>query len=415
MKRQIVKSKTPFIMPHWGEEKHVRYRLEHLFAVKDKEFLRCIGQMLGPCIISGNKVKALHNGDQIFPAMLGAIKRAKKTISFETFVYWAGDIGQQFCQALCERAKAGVKIHIILDWWGTEKMDEIYIETMKEAGVEIEKYHPLRWYNFNRMNNRTHRKLLIVDGRIGFIGGVGIADEWQGNAESKDHWRDSHYQVEGPVVAQMQAAFNDNWINTHSKVLLGKNYFPELKPIAGGVRAQVIKSTRYSSENVRLMNLLSISSAVKNIRLQAAYFVPDGLTIETLVAARNRGVNIQIIVPGPNMDEKTVQRASRSLWDVLLDAGIKIYEYQPTMYHCKVLIVDNIWVSVGSTNFDDRSFRLNDEANLNIYDADFAAEQVKVFEKDKSNSKLMTRADFKKRSKIGKMIDKLAGILQRQL
>ena len=410
-----VKSKTALIMPHFGEEKHVRHKLEHRFAVKDEAFLRCMGHMLGPNIIPGNKIKTLQNGDQIFPAMLGAIKRAEKTISFETFVYWAGDIGQKFCNALSERSKAGVKVHIILDWWGTQRIDEKYIDSMKTTGIEIEKYHPLRWYNFNRMNNRTHRKLLIVDGKIGFIGGVGIADEWQGNAESKDHWRDSHYQVEGPVVAQMQAAFNDNWINTRSKVLLGNNYFPELKPIAKGIMAQVIRSARYSSENVRLMNLLAISSAVKNIRLQAAYFVPDELTIKTLVAAQKRGVNIEIIVPGPYMDSKTVQRASPSLWGSLLDAGVKIYEYQPTMYHCKVLIVDNLGVSVGSTNFDDRSFRLNDEANLNIYDADFAAEQIKFFEEDKSKSHLVTRADYRKMSKIRKMLDKLAGIFQRQM
>lgn len=402
-------------MPHWGEEKHVRYRLEHRFAVKDPEFLRSMEHMLGPGILSGNKIKALQNGDEIFPAMLRTIKKAKKTISLETFIYWAGDIGQKFCHALCERAQAGVKIHIILDWWGSGRIDNVYIETMKTAGIEIEKYHPLRWYNFNRMNNRTHRKLLIIDGKIGFIGGVGIADEWKGNAQDKDHWRDSHYWVEGPVVAEMQAAFNDNWINTRSKVLLGKDYFPELKPILGGVRAQIIKSMRYSSENVRLMNLLSISSAVKNIKLQAAYFVPDELTIQTLVAARNRGVDIEIIVPGPYMNKKLVQRASLSLWGILLDAGVKIYEYQPTMYHCKVLIVDDIWVSVGSTNFDDRSFRLNDEANLNVYDATFAAQQSKVFEDDKSKSLPMTRADFMERSKISKILDKLASVFQREM
>lgn len=411
----MIKSKTSLIVPDWGEEKHVLYRLEHKFAVKDPAFLRCMGYMLGPGILTGNKVKALQNGDQIFPAMLRAIKKSKKTISFETFIYWAGDIGKRFSQALSERSQAGVKVHIIIDWWGSDRVDERYVKNMKAAGVEIERYHPLRWYSLNRMNNRTHRKLLIIDGKVGFIGGVGIADEWQGSAESKEHWRDSHYQVEGPVVAQMQAAFNDNWINTHSKVLLGNNYFPKLKSLAGGVRAQIIKSSLYASENVRLMNLLSISSAVKNIRLQAAYFVPDRLAIETLIAARNRGVNIEIIVPGPYMDEKILQKASRSLWGILLDAGIKIYEYQPTMYHCKVLIVDDVWVSVGSTNFDDRSFRLNDEANLNIYDENFAIEQIKAFENDKNNSRLMTKADFKKRSKISKIFDKLAGIFQREL
>src|SRR4030095_1576557 len=270
-----------------------------------------------------------------------------------------------------------------------------YLEDLIAAGVEVERYHPVHWYTLTRINNRTHRKLLVVDGKIGFTGGVGIADLWQGRAESKDHWRDSHYQIEGPAVAQMQAAFTDNWIKTRAKVLFGPEYFPELKP-AGETLAQAFKSSRgEGSESVRLMYLLSIASATNNIRLQAAYFVPDDLAIETFVSARKRGVKIEIIVPGPEIDAQIVRRASRSLWGALLDAGVQIYEYQPTMYHCKVMIVDDIWVSVGSTNFDDRSFRLNDEANLNIYDAAFAAEQVQGFEEDKRKSRLMTRGEFK--------------------
>jgi cardiolipin synthase len=289
------------------------------------------------------------------------------------------------------------------------------LEDLKAAGVEVELYHPLHWYNLTRINNRTHRKLLVVDGRIGFTGGVGIADQWLGQAESKDHWRDSHYQIEGPAVAQMQAAFIDNWIKARAQVLLGQDYFPELTP-TGDSLAQVFKSSLGGgSESVRLMYLLSIASATRSICLQAAYFVPDELAIETLVSARKRGVKIEIIVPGPVMDARLVQRASRSLWGALLDAGVDIYEYQPTMYHCKVLIVDDAWVSVGSTNFDDRSFRLNDEANLNVYDATFAGEQGKAFERDKGESRLMTRAEFKNRSAIGKLFDSLAGIFRRQL
>jgi cardiolipin synthase len=396
-------------------EKQIRYELSHRFAVEDPQFLRCMGQLLGPGILPGNRLKALQNGDQIFPAMLNAIRSARETITFETYIYWSGDIGSKFSEALCERSRAGVKVHVLLDWVGTGKIEGKYLEDLKAAGVEVERYHPLRWYTLTRMNNRTHRKLLVVDGKIGFTGGVGIADLWLGNADSKTHWRDSHYQIEGPAVAQMQAAFTDNWIKTRAKVLFGHEYFPELKPV-GSSWAQVFKSSRgEGSESVRLMYLLSIASATKSIRLQAAYFVPDDLAIETFVSARKRGVKIEIIVPGPITDAQFVQSASRSLWAELLDAGAAIYEYQPTMYHCKVIIVDDVWVSVGSTNFDDRSFRLNDEANLNIYDAAFAAEQVKVFEEDKAKSRLMTRAEFKSRSRIGKMWDEIAGTLRRQL
>lgn len=396
-------------------EKQIRYELSHRFAVSDPQFVRTMGQLLGPAIVGGNRIKALQNGDEIFPAMLEAIRKARETITFETYIYWSGDVGRKFSDALCERARTGVKVHVLLDWMGSGKIETKYLDDLKSAGAEVERYHPLRWYNITRINNRTHRKLLVVDGKIGFTGGVGIADLWQGNADSKDHWRDSHYQVEGPAVAQMQAAFTDNWIKTRAKVLFGPEYFPELKPL-GTSLAQVFKGSRSEgSESIRLMYLLSIASATQSIRLQAAYFVPDDLAIETFVSARKRGVKIEIIVPGPNTDAHLVQSASRSLWGALLDAGVQIYEYQPTMYHCKVLIVDNVWVSVGSTNFDDRSFRLNDEANLNIYDLMFAAEQVKVFDADKSKSRLMNRTEFKNRSRLGKLWDEIAGTLRRQL
>lgn len=396
-------------------EKQIRYQLTHSFSVEDPQFLQSMGQLLGPGILPGNRITALQNGDQIFPAMLEAIRGARETITFETYIYWSGEIGRKFAAALSERARAGVKVHVMLDWVGSGKIEAKFLEELKVAGVEVELYHPLHWYNLARINNRTHRKLLVVDGRIGFTGGVGIADQWQGQAQSNDNWRDSHYQIEGPAVAQMQAAFTDNWIKTRSAVLLGSNYFPELKPVGNSLAQGFKSSVGEGSESVRLMYLLSIASATRSIRLQAAYFVPDELAIQTLVAARKRGVKIEIIVPGPVMDSRVVQSASRSLWGALLDAGVEIYEYQPTMYHCKVLIVDDVWVSVGSTNFDDRSFRLNDEANLNIYDAAFAAEQVKVFEEDKAKSRLMTRAELKNRSAVGKFFDEIAGTLRRQL
>ncbi len=396
-------------------EKQIRFELDHEFGVSDPQFLRTIGQLLGPGVVPGNKITALHNGEQIFPAMLGAIRGARETINFESYIYWSGDIGRKFSDALSERARAGVKVHVLLDAVGCGKLDEKYLDEMRSAGVEVERYHPIHWYTLARINNRTHRKLLVVDGRVGFTGGVGIADSWQGNAADKDHWRDSHYRLEGPAVGQMQAAFNDNWIKTRAKVLAGPAYFPELQP-AGDSLAQVFKSSSTDgSESVRLMYLLSIASAEKSIRLQAAYFVPDELAIESFISARKRGVKIEIIVPGPHVDSTIVASASRALWGPLLDAGVEIHEYQPSMYHCKVLIVDDVWVSVGSTNFDDRSFRLNDEANLNIHDAAFAAEQTKTFYEDIAKSRRMTRAEFKDRSAAGKLLDRMAATLRRQL
>src|SRR6185503_10383326 len=207
-------------------EKRIQRELEHRYAIDDPQFLRELGTLLGPPIVSGNRVVNFENGSEIFPAMLAAIQGAKKSINFETYIYWSGDIGRSFVDALSERARAGVAVHVLSDWLGSQKMEAQLVERLKSAGVEVERYHPLRWYHLARMNNRTHRKLLVVDGVVGFTGGVGIADNWEGHAESPEHWRDSHYRIEGPAVAQMQAAFMDNWIKTTGKVLQGDAYFP---------------------------------------------------------------------------------------------------------------------------------------------------------------------------------------------
>ena len=396
-----------------------RTRIEHeipsLYGVEDEQFTRTMGVLLGPSIVGGNRVTALQNGDEIFPAMLEAIRSAKETITFETYIYWSGKIGREFAEALAARARAGVKVHVLLDWLGSGKMDAELLEMMESAGVEVLKYHPVRWHSLDRVNNRTHRKLLVVDGRVGFTGGVGIADEWLGHAEDSLHWRDSHYRVTGPAVAQMQAAFMDNWIKTRSLVLHGAEYFPQIDT-SGPHLAQVFESSSDDgSESVRLMYLLSIASARHTIRLSASYFVPDSLAIASLVAAQERGVSVEIIVPGRHIDAGMVRRASRASWGPLLEAGVRIHEFQPTMYHCKVMIVDDRWASVGSTNFDNRSFKLNDEANLNVLDPEFAAEQVRAFEGDLARSKEITLAAWRARPWKEKLSERVASLLRSQL
>jgi cardiolipin synthase len=380
-----------------GPERKVETEIPHLYSVDDPQFLRSMGLMMGPAIVDGNKATELINGDAIFPAMLQAIKAAKKTVLFETYIYWSGEVGNQFADALAERARAGVKVHVLLDWVGSAKIDDEVIEKMKAAGVQVEKYHPLRWYNLGRINNRTHRKLLIVDGTVGFTGGVGIAPIWTGNAQDPDHWRDSHYRVEGPVVAQMQSVMLDNWSKTTGKVLHGAEYFPPPKPVGTESAQMFASSPNGGSESMLMMYMLAITAATRSIDLSSAYFVPDDLTRKALVEAVKRGVKVRIIMPGKHMDAETVRRASRGLWGELLEAGVQMYEYQPTMYHCKVMIVDGLMTSVGSTNFDVRSFRLNDEANLNIYDKAFAARQTRVFEADLTQSRRITHQAWKAR------------------
>lgn len=396
-------------------EKKVQQQLPRLYNTAHPQFERALGSLLGPGIVGGNAVTELLNGDQIFPPMLAAIKSAQKSVTFETYIYWSGDIGKQFADALSERARAGVPVHVLLDWVGSAKMEESYLAEMKEAGVQIEKFHKPHWYNLARLNNRTHRKLLVVDGQVGFTGGVGIAPAWTGNAQDPEHWRDSHYLVRGPAVAQMQATFLDNWLKVTGKVLHGEAYFPAIAP-AGGQKAQMFSSSPSSgSESMQLMYHLAITAAEHSIDLSVAYFVPDDLTRKLLMDALARGVRVRLVTPGEHTDTETVKAASRATWGELLQAGAEIYEYGPTMYHCKVMIVDQLLVSVGSTNFDNRSFRLNDEANLNVYDAAFAQRQTHVFEDDIRRSRRVTYEAWLERPWSEKLHEKMTGLLRSQL
>jgi cardiolipin synthase A/B len=396
-------------------EKRITSRVQHQYTVADAQFARAMGVLLGPALLQGNRVETLVNGDQIFGAMLKDIRAASKTITFETYIYWSGEIGKAFAEALAERARSGVKVHVLLDWVGSQKMDEESLVAMRKAGVEVERYHPVKWYTLSKLNNRTHRKLLVVDGKSGFTGGVGIADKWTGNAQDPEHWRDTHFRIEGPAVAQMQSTFMDNWTKVTGKVLHTADYFPAATP-AGSQLAQVFQSSiEGGAESMHLMYLLSIAAASKTIHLSMAYFAPDEVALETLVAALRRGVRIQILMPGPHTDAEIVQKASRAKWGELLKNGAEIHLYQPTMYHCKVLVVDGLWTSVGSTNFDNRSFRLNDEANLNIYDAGIAAQQIALFNEDLKKSRRVTLEEWEARPWREKLLEHAAALLNAQL
>jgi cardiolipin synthase len=396
-------------------EKKLERKVEHRYAVSDPQFEREMGVMLGPSITTGNLVEDLQNGDEIFPAMLEAIRGARRNINFETYIYWSGTVGQQFADALSERARAGVKVNLLIDWAGAIKMDDALLDEMEGAGVTLHKYRPLKWYNIGRLNNRTHRKLLIVDGELAFTGGVGIADNWSGHAQDPEHWRDLHFRVRGPAVAQFQAAFNDNWIKTTGVVLNGPEYFPPLAA-AGPMDAHMfIASPAGGSESMHLMYLMSIAAATQTIDLQAAYFVPDELIMKALIAARHRGVRVRVTLPGKHIDSTTVKLASKASWGELLKAGVEIHEYQPTMMHNKMLIVDKRMVSVGSTNFDVRSFRLNDEASLNVYDEAFAARMTEVYEADLAPTVRYTYETWQQRPLKEKLVEKFVLPLKSQL
>ena len=398
-----------------GGEKKIERHIERHFALDSPGFAHELGALLGPPFLSGNQVKLLRNGDEIFPAMLDAINAAKTSITFETYIYWSGDIGRAFAAALTARARSGVKVHVLLDWVGSAKMAPALIDGMKAAGVQVQQFHPPHWSRLGRLNNRTHRKLLVVDGQIAFTGGVGIAPQWTGNAQDPAHWRDSHFKVQGPVVAQMQSVFLDNWIKVTGEVLHGPAYFAPLAPVGNSLAQMFSSSPTGGSESMQLMYLLSITAATRSIDLSAAYFVPDTLAIQALTSAMQRGVKLRIVVPGGHIDSETVRSASRATWGPLLQAGATIAEYQPTMYHCKVMIVDGLLVSVGSTNFDNRSFRLNDEATLNVLDADFARQQTAVFEHDLGLARAISFAEWRDRPWREKAAERLASLVGSQL
>jgi cardiolipin synthase len=395
-------------------EKRLLYRPRRLYTSGDADFRRAMGILLGPPLVSGNRITTLVNGEQIYAAMLNAIRAAQVNITFETFVFRDG-VGADFVEELSNAARRGVTVHMLLDWLGSRTMNQSLLHAARAAGCELHVYHPPSWYHLGRLNNRTHRKLLIVDGRIGFTGGVGMGVEWKHGLKGLPPWRETHFKAEGPVVAQMQAVFIDNWIKATGRILHGAEYFPKLAN-CGEMDAQMFGSSPVGgSESMHLMVLLALTAAKTSIDIENAYFVPDKLTVEALCSAARRGVRVRIVVAGRHTDARIGRWAAQGLYGSLLEAGIQIFEYQPTMMHCKVLVIDGLWSSVGSANFDDRSFRLNDEANLNVFSEELAREQIALIDADIMKSRRMVLNKWRHR-KFGRRInERLALLLRSQL
>ncbi len=397
------------------EQRYLDRPVQHVFGVSDPQFPLTMEGILGARIDRGTSIQTLVNGDEIFPAMLGAIEGARQTIHFETYIYWDGEIAERFAEALSAKAREGVEVRIIIDAVGGAPMDERLIERMETAGATVVRFRPLRWYTLDRWNHRTHRKILVVDGIAGFTGGVGIGDEWTGDARNPDEWRDNHYRMQGPAVAGLQSAFAENWLEATSEVLKGERYFPEIDP-DGGVATQPMKtSARSGSESAHLAVLMALASAERHVRISMAYFVPNQLAIDQFLQLRERGVEVEIVLPGEHQDVTMVRHASRQAWGPLLEAGVRIHEYGPTMYHTKVLIVDEGFASIGSVNFDERSFRLNDEMNVNVYDPGFVRTQIDIFEADLALSREVTFAEWQARPLREKVLDRFWSLFESQL
>ncbi len=332
-----------------------------------------MGPLLGAEYTRGNTIKLYSNGDEFFPAMLAAIAGAQKSISLETYIWSSGRISDRFIAALIERAQHGVKVHVMVDGMGMLKFKQADQDRLLAGGVQYIVYGREHWWEVKpNINHRTHRKLLIIDGHLGFTGGMCIDDDWTGNATQVDHWREIQLQAEGPVVREMQSVFTTNWLQTTSRLLVGPDYFPAEIPPRTGARALCYKSgPGEDPENARISYLLGIASARKSIRIQHAYFVPDDLALGMLLDARKRGVEVDVIIPAHN-DSSFGRAASRSRWGKLLAAGVRFHQYEPAMYHCKMMIVDDLFLTIGSVNFDNRSFGINDEVAVNTLDAGVA-------------------------------------------
>ena len=360
--------------------------------VTSPAFAEALVRTCGTPWTTGNQISTLENGGVFYPVMLEAIQGARHSITFETFAFMSSTPAYYFSLALAERARAGVKVHMILDGIGSRNLGSTCENILRKAGVELHVYRPLNLLRPRYSNNRTHRKILVVDGKVGFIGGAGFADAWMGHAQSPERWRDTQYEIRGPAVAQLQRSFLDNWRELTGTELHGPAYFPEPPP-AGPLRAQVTTAApRDGQANVASSYLLAISAARKSLLIEHSYFSPNPTLLDALLDAARRGVRIELLVPGAHTDATLIRTLGRLTYPQLLDAGIRIWEYQPTMMHGKLIVVDNHLVIAGSANFDDRSFFINDENNLHVLSPAFAREQSAMFERDKAHSREITPA-----------------------
>jgi cardiolipin synthase len=379
--------------------KKTDYELPHGFTVSDPTFLP--SALPGPTMTSGNRLALLENGDAIFPAMLAAIASARKTVNFEAYIFWSGEVGTRFRDAFAERALHGVAVRVLLDAVGSSRgrLKASDVDLMRRAGCHVEFFHSTKPWTVWVFNHRNHRRVLVVDGTLGFTGGAGFADEWRGNADSPQHWRDTQVRVEGPAVRGLQRAFQENWSEVTGEALVGDEFFPAL-PAPGSSSVAVVPSSPLAAmSGAGRVYAISLAAAAKEIWIANSYFLPDDATSGLFVAAVKRGVDVRVIVPSDEQnDVPATKAAGRSSVGPLLDGGVKIYEYQPTMFHLKTMVVDGIFSTVGSANFDDRSFHLNEEINLFVYDTDFAGLMKERYERDLLRCRPYTHAMWKQRS-----------------
>ncbi len=366
-------------------------------------------------LVGGNRIELLLNGVQIFPAMLEAIDAATDSINLLTYIYWRGAVGGRFADALARAAERGVEVRVVLDAVGALKMDPALVERMEAAGCRVAWFNPVRWNALTRFNHRTHRKVLVVDGRVGFTGGVGIADEWDGDADAPEHWRDDHFRIEGPAVRHLQGSFAENWRQATGEVLTGERMFPRLAD-AGEVPMIVINSGPVgATSEIGLTCWLMFRNARQRINVATPYFVPDPDLELGLADAARRGIDVRLLVPNDHQDSRLVRYASQTWYRDLLEAGVRLYEYQPTLMHVKSVTVDGEWGIIGSPNFDTRSFEINFEVAVAVFDRDFTAELDRSFEQDLERARELSLDEVKRWSALRRARNWGARLFREQL
>jgi cardiolipin synthase len=373
-----------FMLTHRRLTPYLHLQLDELQPLKDG--LQALAGLTGGAVYEGNSVRVLQNG-ALFPAMLKDIEEASHAVHLETFVWTAGEVERRFVELLCSKAKQGVKIRLLIDALGGSRATASRLQELRDAGVELAQYCRPAWWNLRRFNHRTHRKLLILDGAVAYTFGHGIADQWLGDGEDADHWRDTGVRLEGPVACALQSVFMENWIEETHCVPAGEGCYPCLERHDGGVEAHVVSSASEEvGSSVALLYTVAIASARKEVIIQNPYFAPDDGFCELLAKMVKRGVAVHLMVPGKETDSPFVRLAGSYLYRTLLEAGVRVYEFEPTLPHQKIVIVDGVWSHIGSTNFDARSLALNEEVGVGILDEQVATELKDAFKADLKRS-----------------------------
>jgi cardiolipin synthase len=375
------------------------------------------GELLCARITRDNSVTVLTNGEQFYNAELDAIAAANTSVDLEAYIFKKGEIAGRFLELLAKKARSGVRVNLLLDAVGSAATFRSYLRPLLDAGGKFAWYHPLWWHTIPAFNNRTHRELLVVDGKVGFIGGAGIADHWYKARGKNPRWRDTMLRVEGGAVEALQATFAENWLESCSELLVGPQYFPQDQPKNGDSEALVVTSTPSAggASRARILVQLLLSSAQESIHITTPYFLPDSSAREALTrAAKERGVDVRIVVPGHRSDHFQTYHSTQRFYGLLLRAGARIFEYQPAMIHAKIMIIDGQWCVAGSTNFDSRSFSLNDEVNIAVRDRELAQRLAQDFARDVANSREVTYEHWRRRSLLQRLDEVMAMVLERQ-